>query len=93
MPRKDRIDLPGALMLVLFAMFFALNQVVIKWVNGGLQPVFFAGVRSLGAVVCVWAWMRMNGRPLRVEPGTVWAGLPLVWPLPLNFYFCFWPLI
>jgi drug/metabolite transporter (DMT)-like permease len=77
MPRKDRIDLPGALMLVLFAMFFALNQVVIKWVNGGLQPVFFAGIRSLGAVVCVWAWMRMNGRPLRVEPGTVWAGLAI----------------
>ena len=48
MPRKDGIDLPGALMLVLFAMFFALNQVVIKWVNGGLQPVFFAGIRSLG---------------------------------------------
>lgn len=61
MERKDHIDLFGAASLIGFALFLAFNQVVIKVTNGGLQPVFFAGLRSLGAVVCIYAWMRFRG--------------------------------
>lgn len=75
MQRKDRMDAVGAAMLVGFALLFALNQVLIKQVNQGLQPVFYAGLRSAGAVVCVWLWMAANRRPMRIEPGTVGPGL------------------
>jgi len=51
MEKKTQIDLFGAVALSSFALLLAFNQVVIKVTNGGLQPVFFAGVRSAGAVI------------------------------------------
>ncbi|TCP42298.1 DMT family transporter [Rhodovulum marinum] len=75
MERKDRIDTFGAVALVAFSMLLAFNQVVIKIVNEGLQPVFWAGLRSAGAVVVLVAWMTFRGRPPRIVPGTLWAGL------------------
>lgn len=75
MERKDRLDRAGVALLLLSAVLFGINQVVIKVVNGGLQPVFFAGLRSLGAFLCLWLWMRWRGRPLRIAPGTAGAGL------------------
>jgi len=44
-------------------------------VNGGLQPVFFAGLRSLGVIFCVWLWIRLRGRKLDFKPGTIGAGI------------------
>ena len=77
MERKEHIDTFGAVALTGFALLLAFNQVVIKVTNGGLQPVFFAGLRSLGAVVCVWIWLHWRGIPLRFEPGTRIAGVIL----------------
>ncbi len=74
MERKERIDAFGAVALVGFAALLAFNQVVIKVVNEGLQPVFFAGIRSLGAVPCVWLWMHFRGIRAEIAPGTVPAG-------------------
>ena len=74
MERKSQIDTFGAVALTGFALFLAFNQVVIKVTNGGLQPVFFAGLRSAGAVVCIWMYLRWRGIPLRFEPGTRLAG-------------------
>ena len=53
MERKDHIDLFGGSVLVIFAMVMGLNQVVIKVVNDGMQPVFQAGLRSLFAFLVV----------------------------------------
>ena len=75
MEKKSQIDLFGAVALTGFALLLAFNQVVIKVTNGGLQPVFFAGLRSAGAVVCIWLWLRWRGVPLRFEKGTRVAGL------------------
>ena len=58
MDRKSQIDLFGAVALTGFAVFLAFNQVVIKVTNEGIQPVFLAGVRSVGAVVCLWLWLK-----------------------------------
>jgi drug/metabolite transporter (DMT)-like permease len=74
MEKKSQIDLFGAAALTSFALLLAFNQVVIKVTNGGLQPVFFAGLRSAGAVVCIWLWLRWRGIPLRFEKGTRVAG-------------------
>ena len=75
MDKKSQIDLFGAVALSGFALLLAFNQVVIKVTNGGLQPVFFAGLRSAGAVVCIWLWLRWRGIPLQIAPGTRAAGL------------------
>ena len=75
MARKDRLDGVGLAGLLLSALLFGINQVVIKIVDDGLQPVFFAGLRSLGAFFCIWGWMVWQGRPPRLTPGTIGAGL------------------
>ncbi|MCO4848387.1 MAG: DMT family transporter [Yoonia sp.] len=70
MDRKTQIDAFGAIALTGFAFLLAFNQVVIKVTNGGIQPVFFAGLRSAGAVLCVYAYMRWRGIPLQWTKGT-----------------------
>ena len=75
MERKTSIDLPGATMLVVFAVILGMNQVAIKVVSGGFQPVFAAGLRSVGAIVCVLIYMWLRGIPIRIEKGTIGAGV------------------
>lgn len=75
MARKDHVDAAGALALVAFSALMGINQVVVKLVNEGLQPVFFAGLRSGLAVLCIAGWMLLRGLPLRPARGTVGAGL------------------
>jgi drug/metabolite transporter (DMT)-like permease len=77
MARKDQMDAFGATSLVLFAALFGFNQVVIKVVNDGFQPVFAAGLRSLGAIPLILLWAAFRGRSLRILPGTVPGGLIL----------------
>ncbi len=67
MERKASIDAAGAAALIAFAVLFAFNQVTIKVVNDGIQPIFAAGIRSAGAALCLWAWMTARGRPPRLE--------------------------
>ena len=67
MQRKDRMDAFGATSLTGFSLFLAFNQILIKFVNHGLQPVFFAGLRSAIAVGCLALWMWARGRPARLE--------------------------
>ncbi len=74
MTQRDRIDAAGALALTGFSGLLAFNNVVIKVVNGGFQPVFSAGLRSLGAFLVLWAVMRLMRRSLSVPPGA-WRGL------------------
>lgn len=92
MERKDRIDAFGAISLVGFGMVLALNQVVVKLGNGGFQPVFMAGIRSVGAVLVLLIWMRARGIPLRFAPGTVGPGLLLGALFAFEFVALFWAL-
>lgn len=76
MMRKDNLDAFGVASLTAFALLLAFNQVVIKVTNGGLQPVFFAGLRSAGAVLCIAAWMWLRGIPFDFgSPAVRIAGL------------------
>lgn len=75
MERRDHIDTFGALALTGFALLLAFNQVVIKVTNGGLQPVFFAGLRSAGAVVCIGLWLWLRGISPLASRAVAWAGL------------------
>ncbi|WP_224814490.1 DMT family transporter [Hasllibacter sp. MH4015] len=75
MPPKSRIDAFGAISLTGFAVLLAFNQVVIKVVNEGLQPIFFAGLRSLGGALVIFVWMKMRGMSTSIAPGTLRPGL------------------
>ena len=57
MERKTQMDRFGAVALTLFALNLAFNQVVIKVTAGGFEPIFGAGVRSLGGMLVLLLWM------------------------------------
>ena len=89
MAQKQSIDTFGAVALTGFALLLAFNQVVIIVTNGGIQPVFFAGLRSLGAVVCIYAWMRWRGLPLQFSRETVLFGFIIGTVFAFEFLFLF----
>jgi drug/metabolite transporter (DMT)-like permease len=60
---KDVLDGTGAATLIAVTLLLAVNQVLVVKVNTGLQPVFFAGVRSVLAVMFVALWLVARGRP------------------------------
>lgn len=62
--KKDRLDVVGAGSLLGVTLLLAINQVIVVEVNKGLQPVFFAGLRSVLAAGFVWLWLWARGRPL-----------------------------
>ncbi len=92
MERKDRIDAFGAISLVGFGIVLAFNQVVVKLGNGGFQPVFMAGIRSVGALAVLLLWMRFRGVPLRFGKGTFGPGLLLGALFAQEFVALFWAL-
>lgn len=70
----SRIDVFAAGMLVVLCLVWGLNLVAIKVTNGGLQPVFQAGLRSLlaGALVVLWCGFRrvdLTARDRTLVPG------------------------
>ncbi|THD73462.1 DMT family transporter [Thalassobius vesicularis] len=92
MERKDKIDTFGAVSLVAFGIVLAVNQVVVKLGNGGFQPVFMAGLRSVGAVIVLIAWMRLRGIPFDFRKGTLGPGLLLGALFAQEFVALFWAL-
>ncbi|MBV7409496.1 DMT family transporter [Maritimibacter sp. DP1N21-5] len=77
MEEKRNLEGLGVAMLLLISVGLGLNHVIIKLVNDGLQPVFAAGLRSVGAAFCVWLWMRFRGQRLDFRAGTIGAGLAI----------------
>lgn len=83
--RKDRLDAFGGAALLGVTLLLAFNQIIVKWVNEGLQPVFFAGLRSVLAVLFVGAWLYWRGRPPRLRRGDLGAGLLIGTVFALEF--------
>lgn len=75
MERRPHIDAAGAAALIGLSLLLAFNQVVVKVVNDGFQPVYVAGLRSVGAVLCVWLWIRLRGRSLDLRRDCLLPGL------------------
>ena len=65
--RKDRLDGVGLGALGAVTLLLAFNQIIVKEVNSGIQPVFFAGLRSALAVGFVWGWLQYRGLWARVR--------------------------
>lgn len=85
MARKDRLDLFGTSLLLGLTLLLAFNQVLVKWVNTGLQPVFFAGLRSVLAVVFLGGWMWFRGRPPKLERHLIIPGVVMGLVFALEF--------
>jgi drug/metabolite transporter (DMT)-like permease len=75
MERKEKIDAFGASLLIGFSALLALNQVLIKIVNDGLQPVFQAGMRSVCAFFIVFAIAKIRRKHLTVRDGSLVPGI------------------
>jgi drug/metabolite transporter (DMT)-like permease len=75
MNRKDRLDAFGGSVLLGVTLLLAFNQIIVKLVNQGLQPVFFAGLRSVLAVFFVWGWLVYMRRPPRLNRKVLGPGL------------------
>lgn len=88
MERKDRLDSFGGMALLGVTALLAFNQIVIKVVNVGIQPVFFAGLRSLLAIFFVWIWLWSQGRPPVLRREHVLPGL-LIGVLFAAEFLCF----
>lgn len=89
MEKKSEIDLFGASALTAFALLLAFNQVVIKITNGGIQPVFFAALRSFGALFCLYLWLRWRGIAIRFPEGAIFPGIVTGIFFSIEFLFLF----
>lgn len=69
------MDLTGGSLLVLQAGLLGLNQVLIKMVNAGLQPVFQAGLRSAFAIIPIFLFALLMRRRLSVTDGSFPYGI------------------
>jgi len=87
--RKDRLDAFGFTALLGVALLLAANQIIVKLVNVGLQPVFFAGLRSALAVVFVGLWLWWRGRPPVLTRADLGAGLLIGTVFAVEFLFLF----
>lgn len=83
MERKDSIDAFGAISLIGFSALFGFNQVVIKVLNDGFQPIFSAGLRSLGAAILIPLFIWVAGRRLKLRKESA------PWGLLLGLFFSF----
>lgn len=77
MSDRQHLDRTGFVSLTVMTCFLALNQVLIKFTNEGLQPVFQAGLRSVLAMIALLLWVLLSRRTLRLERAHLWPGLML----------------
>ena len=75
MERRDHIDAFGAACLLGTAVIMGINQVMIKLVNAGLQPVFQVGLRSACAILPIIGFALITRRKLSVTDGSFWPGV------------------
>jgi len=75
MRQKERIDLIGASALIMFTALMGLNQVMIKIVNHGIQPIFQAGLRSIFAFIIVFGYAVLWRKKLSLSDGSLIPGI------------------
>ncbi|MGB4826733.1 MAG: DMT family transporter [Paracoccaceae bacterium] len=73
--RKDRLDATGLAILLAVQVLLAANQISVKYINAGLQPVFFAGLRSALGIFFVWGWLAFRHRPPRLTRKALGPGI------------------
>jgi len=87
--RKTSIDGFGAAMLLLTSLLFGMNQMLIKLVNVGMNPIFQAGLRSLFAVLPLILFALWRKKKLSITDGSFWPGILCGLFFAAEFYLLF----
>ena len=87
--KKASVDLFGGFTLVIFSLMLGLNQVLIKIVNIGIQPVLQAGLRSLIALIPILIFSFFYKRSLSIKDGSLRAGILCGLIFSIEFIFLF----
>ncbi|THF60764.1 DMT family transporter [Pseudothauera nasutitermitis] len=75
MPPKTQLDRLAITLMVLFCTLWGVQQAAIKIAAAGISPLWQAGLRSVGALVLVYAWTLVRRVPLFRADGTLVPGL------------------
>ncbi len=87
--RKTQFDATGVTAMVGFTLLMAFNQVLVKFVNTGLQPVFQAGVRSALAALVIIGFVLLTGRRFTLKRAFLLPGLMVGFLFAAEFLFLF----
>jgi drug/metabolite transporter (DMT)-like permease len=93
MKKLDRLDGFGSAAMVGLCAVWALSHVSVKIANAGISPAFQSGLRSLGALACLWLWSYLRGVKLLAPEGTVLVGLAAGAMFAAEFVLIYWALI
>jgi len=87
--KKDHIDLYGAIALIALSALLGINHVVIKVVNTGLNPVFFAGLRSVIAFIFLVIYFKITNKKMLFSRNTMAISIFAGVVFALEFLFLF----
>jgi drug/metabolite transporter (DMT)-like permease len=90
--KNQVLDLTAMAVLVVLCASWALQQVAIKVAGQGVSPVLQSGIRSVGATILVWMWMRARQEPLLERDGTLWWGIAAGLLFAGEFLLIYWGL-
>jgi drug/metabolite transporter (DMT)-like permease len=89
---KRTLDLAAMAIMVVLCASWGLQQVAIKVANQGISPLFQCAIRSFGASLLIWAWMRIRRQSVLAPDGTLWWGLAAGVLFSLEFVLVYWGL-
>ena len=89
MKKKSKIDIFGAVALISFSLLLGINHVVIKVVNSGLDPIFFAGIRSVIAFLFLLICMKIWNKSIVLKKKYIFVSILAGLVFALEFLFLF----
>jgi drug/metabolite transporter (DMT)-like permease len=89
---NQTLDITAMAMLVVLCVSWGLQQVAIKVAISGVPPLLQSGIRSVGATILVWIWMRVRREPLLERDGTLWWGIAAGLLFAAEFILIYWGL-
>jgi len=72
---NQMLDYTAMTILVVLCVSWGLQQVAIKVAIRGVPPLLQSGIRSVGATIFIWLWMKVRREPLLERDGTLWWGI------------------
>ena len=93
MKKHDRLDAFGSAAMTGLCALWALSHVAVKVANTGISPAFQSGLRSLGALACLWLWSWLRGVSLLAPEGTIVVGIAAGAMFAAEFALIYWALI
>src|SRR5689334_14904918 len=86
------LDLAAAATVVVLCLSWGFTQVAVKLALPDIPPLMQASIRSAGAGVLVWLWTRARDIPLRLDDGSLAAGVAAGLLFGLEFLFIYYGL-